>query len=155
MRLTSCKISLTPFEANRGDQRIKAWQTGKRKMPRPSFANRLLSGRYVKTLENKSVLASGKWVKISVKEEGIYQLTAKQLKQNGFADINRVKIYGYGGRMIPETWDFTSDNQTPDDLCEVSTYISDDKLFSSQRAPRAGRQHDTKTIPTASPPVIS
>ena len=130
MRLTSCKISLTPFEANRGEQRIKSMANGKEENATTLFLPTGSSQADMsKRWKNKSVLASGKWVKISVKEEGIYQLTAKQLKQNGFADINRVKIYGYGGRMIPETWDFTSDNQTPDDLCEVSTYISDDKLF--------------------------
>lgn len=78
---------------------------------------------------NSSVLSSGKWLKISVKEEGIYQLTAKQLNQHGFTDIKRVKIFGYGGRIIPEDWNFTSDKKIPDDLCEVSTILSNDKLI--------------------------
>lgn len=130
MRLTSCKISLTPLKTIHDEQRTKSAPNGKLENATTLLLPQSTSQTEAsKRWKNKSVLASGKWVKISVKEEGIYQLTAKQLKQNGFADINRVKIYGYGGRGIPELWDFTSDNQTPDDLCEVSTYISEDKLF--------------------------
>ena len=45
MRLTSCKISLTSFEANRGEQRIKSMANGKEENATTLFfANRLLSG---------------------------------------------------------------------------------------------------------------
>ena len=51
-----------------------------------------------------SVLSSGKWYKISVKESGMYQISYSQLKSWGFSDPSRVRIYGYGGALLPETY---------------------------------------------------
>ena len=69
MRLTSCKISLTPFEANRGEQRIKSMANGKEENATTLFLPTGSSQADMsKRWKNKSVLASGKWVKISVKE---------------------------------------------------------------------------------------
>ena len=48
------------------------------------------SSRYA----SESVLNSGKWVKIQVAEDGIYKLTAADLKKMGFS---RTKTLGYGG----------------------------------------------------------
>ena len=49
-----------------------------------------------------SVLRSGSWAKIRVPVTGIYQLTSDLIKKAGFNDINKVKIYGYGGARQPE-----------------------------------------------------
>ncbi len=49
-----------------------------------------------------SVLANGRWVKVRVPETGIYQLTDQMLRQAGFTDPERVKVYGYGGALQPE-----------------------------------------------------
>ncbi len=49
-----------------------------------------------------SVLSSGKWVKIKVKEEGIYQLTFEELKKLGINEPAKVRIFGNGGKMLPE-----------------------------------------------------
>jgi hypothetical protein len=49
-----------------------------------------------------SVLASGSWAKISVPSTGIYQLTNELIRKAGFSDLNKVKVYGYGGGMQPE-----------------------------------------------------
>lgn len=76
--------------------------------------------------KNHSVLSEGKWTKIRVSQEGIYQYTASQLAAMGFQDPTRVKLYGYGGRPIEEDWDFTSANRTPDDLCEIPLYRKSD-----------------------------
>jgi len=67
-----------------------------------------------------SVLATGRWVKISVPSTGIYQLTGELVKKAGFSDINKVKVYGYGGGMQPEklTADYLAET---DDLMEVPT----------------------------------
>ncbi len=70
---------------------------------------------------DNSVLSSGKWLKIRVKEEGIYELTAAQLAEHGFSDINRVKIFGYGGRILPMKITFEGDDRLTDDLEEVAT----------------------------------
>lgn len=77
----------------------------------------------------KSVLAEGKWVKIYVEEEGIYQLSASQLSQMGFSNPERVKLYGYGGRALPENFEFSGKDALTDDLCEVPLYRSSGKLL--------------------------
>lgn len=60
---------------------------------------------------SSSRLASGKWVKIKVTETGIQTLTTSRLRQLGFSDPSKVKVYGYGGRMIADALD---DNQKDD-----------------------------------------
>lgn len=62
-----------------------------------------------------SVLASGKWVRISVKENGVHKITDKELKEMGFRNPSKVALYGYGGHILPET-DIAG---LIDDLCEV------------------------------------
>ena len=65
-----------------------------------------------------SQLATGTWAKIRVPSTGIYQLTSDLIRQAGFTDINKVKVYGYGGAMQPEV--LTGDYLTQtDDLQEV------------------------------------
>ncbi len=103
MRMTGCKIQLV---------------SKPRVMVRKAQALPSLNQRYT----NHSVLSKGKWIKISVPEEGIYQLTASKLKSWGFSNINRVKIYGYGGRILPQNLEFSGDNSVIDDLCEVATW---------------------------------
>lgn len=50
-----------------------------------------------------SRLASGHWVKIGIKESGIYQIDFEKLRQLGFNDPSKVTIFGAGGAMLPET----------------------------------------------------
>ncbi len=49
-----------------------------------------------------SVLANGRWVKISIKEDGIYSLTRTALKKMGFSNPEKVRLYGYGGHRQKE-----------------------------------------------------
>lgn len=76
-----------------------------------------------------SVLATGKWVKIKVGKEGVYQLTDAQLKQAGFSNPAKVKLYGYGGRLIAENFTFTGKNALIDDLNEVPLYRRDGSVL--------------------------
>ncbi len=76
------------------------------------------SGRYA----DNSVLRSGTWAKIRIPKTGIYQLTADFVRKAGFTDINKVKIYGYGGALQPEqlTGDYLAET---DDLKELPTCV--------------------------------
>lgn len=67
----------------------------------------------------ESVLSTGKWGKIRVHEEGLYSLSATTIQSYGFSDISRIKVYGYGGRILPETLTLSGPNAFIDDLCEV------------------------------------
>ncbi|MBQ7421926.1 MAG: type IX secretion system sortase PorU [Prevotella sp.] len=83
------------------------------------------SSRYA----SSSVLSSGKWAKIRVPANGVYQLTSSLIKQAGFSDLSRVKVYGYGGNLQNEVFD--GDELTElDDLKEVPTCtINGRRLF--------------------------
>ncbi len=78
---------------------------------------------------SKSVLESGRWVKIAVPETGIYELTADVVKKAGFTSLEKVKVYGYGGGRQPEV--LTEEYLTEtDDLKELPTCeVSGRKLF--------------------------
>ena len=71
-----------------------------------------------------SKLATGKWVKITIPENGIYQITAQELTQMGFSNIENVRIYGKGGHPITEKLDGTA----TDDLQQIPFIIHDNKL---------------------------
>lgn len=67
-----------------------------------------------------SVLASGRWAKIRIPENGVYQLTGDLARRAGFPDLSRVKIYGYGGNLQNEELVGTELAEL-DDLKEVPT----------------------------------
>lgn len=67
-----------------------------------------------------SVLATGRWAKISVPATGLYELTPALIRQAGFSDLSRVKVYGYGGNLQNEQLS-ADDLQRLDDLEEVPT----------------------------------
>lgn len=70
----------------------------------------------------ESRLASGDWVKISVDESSMYLLTESRLRQLGFSDPSKVRVFGYGGDRLPEVLDETT---YADDLPEVpSVYVA-------------------------------
>lgn len=48
----------------------------------------------------QSRLAAGHWVKIRVTGEGIHQISAEQLREWGFDEPDRVRVYGYGGTAL-------------------------------------------------------
>lgn len=50
-----------------------------------------------------SVLAQGKFVKIRIKESGVYKLTYEDLNAMGI-DPQKVKIYGYGGALLNQSF---------------------------------------------------
>ena len=60
-------------------------------------ANALDKSYYAET----SKLASGKWVKIAVKESGIYQITADDIRKWGLgSDLSQIHVFGYGGAPL-------------------------------------------------------
>ena len=75
-----------------------------------------------------SVLKEGVWAKIRVPESGIYQLTDALLRKAGFSDASKVKVYGYGGALQPEslTGDYLKET---DDLQEVPVCLVNGKRF--------------------------
>ena len=70
-----------------------------------------------------SALATGRWVKISVKQTGFTVITDELIRQAGFDDPAKVKVFGYGGARQPEqlTGGYLSET---DDLQEVPTCMA-------------------------------
>ena len=88
-------------------------------LPTPTLS---VNERYTRT----SMLSSGKWVKIRVSESGVYKLSAKALRSMGFKDPQAVRLFGYGGAVLPET---NLQNLT-DDLPEQPLWsVGNDLLF--------------------------
>ena len=81
---------------------------------------------------SESVLSSGKWVKIQVAEDGIYKLTAADLKKMGFSNLDKVAVYGYGGWPLDEDFSTTY----IDDVPEVAVWRSADYLLFYGKGPR-------------------
>lgn len=48
----------------------------------------------------ESMLSKGNWAKIKVSESSIHAISQSELSKWGFKDINKVKIFGYGGAPI-------------------------------------------------------
>ncbi len=74
---------------------------------------------------SNSRLASGNWVKIAVKNDGIHQITREQLRQMGFDNFENVQIYGSGGHAISEKLDGTS----VDDVQPIPILRTEDKII--------------------------
>lgn len=73
------------------------------------------------TYATTSRLASGNWVKISVDHSGIYMLTPSRLRQLGFSDPSKVRVYGYGATRLPDKLD----SSYIDDLPMTQAIVND------------------------------
>lgn len=75
----------------------------------------------------ESVLAKGSWYKFTVDKSGVYKLTYSQLKSLGLSNPADVRIYGNGGKVLPELYS----GNVPDDLSEipVSKELGTDGIF--------------------------
>ncbi|HLO38046.1 MAG TPA: hypothetical protein VK173_06150, partial [Lacibacter sp.] len=78
-----------------------------------------------RTYRNNSVLASGDWYKISVKQPGVYRINIAFLQSLGVNTSNlqsgSLRLFGNGGEMLPE------DNAIvpADDLAENAIMVVD------------------------------
>lgn len=71
-----------------------------------------------------SILASGKWAKISVSQTGYHELTNEVIKKAGFTNLSKVHVYGYGGNLVPEKLSpeylISTDDLKPVKTCTVN-----------------------------------
>ena len=76
----------------------------------------------VSHFKKQSNLVSGRWVKIAVEGNGMYELTREELELMGFNDPAAVKVFGDGGHALPESITLVG----KDDLEQVPTLLTDD-----------------------------
>lgn len=72
-----------------------------------------------------SKLASGHWVKIKVDADGVYGFTDARLKELGFADPSKVKVFGYDPIVLVNH----NPQLTPVDLPVVPSVYTDGQLL--------------------------
>lgn len=77
--------------------------------------NLSLKSSKVSRFAAQSVLNTGDWFKFYVTKSGMYQVTYADLKNLGLKNPENVRIYGNGGRVLPEVYT----GNVPDDLNEV------------------------------------
>lgn len=72
-----------------------------------------------------SVLASGKWVKVRIKDSGIKMLTKSALSSMGFSDMSKIAVYGNGGKELP----LENSASRIDDLAKLPVIRRDDAIL--------------------------
>jgi hypothetical protein len=87
-----------------------------------------------------SALSSGRWVKLRIKQTGVYRITADMLKKWGFSDLNAVSVWGNGCRGLSR---FNSE-ENPDDLQQIATRISENKILFYAEAKNTWRYNAQK-----------
>ena len=120
----SLEISFVPLVCRNGQYQklvsfmidVKAVPVGKPHKAKAMTRAEAAGNRYA----DHSVLASGQWAKIRVPATGIYQLTETLIKKAGFSNLNKVRIFGYGGELQPEALTDSYLRET-DDLQEIPT----------------------------------
>ncbi len=85
-----------------------------------SYASAFSTSMYA----TNSKLASGKWVKISIPESGMYEITYDELLEMGFSNPAQVKVFGSGGNRINELLN----GSAPDDLKAVPILRTNNKI---------------------------
>lgn len=82
---------------------------------------------------DNSKLATGKWVKVVVKESGIYQITADDVRNWGLgSDLSQIHVFGYGGAPLSEV--MRGDNYA-DDLPQMPVVRTGDRLLFYAQGP--------------------
>ncbi len=111
---------------------------------RPRSVRRAATSTASERYASHSVLASGRWVKISIPATGIYQLSNSLLSEAGFSDPSKVKVYGYGGALQKEILTDEYLKET-DDLKEVATCTINGKRLFFAEGPVGWESAESKT----------
>ena len=90
-----------------------------------------------------SKLATGKWVKITIPENGVYEVTYDELREMGFNNPEKVHIFGFGGAKISEVLT----GAVPDDMRRVPMLRTNNKLCFYANGPISFSISDYSTTP--------
>lgn len=126
-RLNSFKLSVKPFPKKEG----MGEGTFTRSTAIPSvetFLEGYASLSNYTSLKDctNSLLSSGRWTKIRVRNTGIFKITNAELKKMGFSRPEKVRVFGYGGYLLSQRFS----EHPAADLPEVPLLrLSDGVLF--------------------------
>lgn len=102
----------------------------------------LKSSSVVEKYTTNSILANGRWLKISVNETGIHKIPYSTLTSWGFSTPSNVRIYGYGGQMVPRV----NSSPRPDDLPELAIWHFNNAIYFFARGPVTWNWSDEKNM---------
>ena len=71
-----------------------------------------------------SKLSAGHWVKVQVDEDGMHEITAQELSAMGFNEPEKVRVFGWGGNILPESLEAVE----VDDLTQVPAIYAAGKV---------------------------
>ncbi len=75
--------------------------------------------------KSNSVLSSGTWKKIRLKNSGVYKITFEQLQSMGFSNPQNIRIFGNAEGWLP----MIAGENRPDDLIENDILIKDNAVY--------------------------
>jgi len=84
----------------------------------------ILKPKGLKNVTN-SVLSSGTWKKIRIKQSGVYKITFAQLQNMGFENPQNIRIFGNASGWLP----MIAGNDRPDDLIENDILVKDNTVY--------------------------
>ena len=117
---SACKIIPVRASKNGGYEKLISFQIEWRKTQEEKKFSYLTTNSFA----NSSVLATGKWYKLAVGQRGIYKIDRAFLISMGIEpdsiDPRNIRIYGNGGRQLPES----NNIYRPDDLMENAIFVS-------------------------------
>ena len=118
-KLLSAAITITPVEKAQEEELGVRGEGVKNEGVKSEGLRVKALGAPAERYARQSVLAEGKWVKISIAEDGMYRLTRSAIKSMGFAHPDNVRLYGHGGHRLSEVSNPATEY---DDLEEVPLY---------------------------------
>lgn len=86
------------------------------------------------TYASSSVLASGKWVKVSVEQTGLHFISNSTLRSWGFSNADKVSVHGYGGQRLS---DKLSQSNYIDDLPQLQVYRTEQGIYFYAKGPES------------------
>ncbi len=78
-----------------------------------------------KEFKAHSVLATGRWYKLGIVKDGIYKISFDQLKQWGFSDPSKVRVFNNNFGQLP----YYNNQYAPDDLEEDYVYYGSNYIM--------------------------
>ena len=75
------------------------------------------SAAFGSAIPDTSLMATGKWTKIRVKADAVYQMTYDELAELGYDNPEKVKVYGYTPTLLLTH----STDKIPGDLTPIHT----------------------------------
>lgn len=107
-------VQILPF-VKQGDEILKLKDFEIQTIKQPALQK---SPASIHSYAASSVLANGKFVKVKIKDSGIYKITYEALKDMGVDPAN-VRVFGYGGALLEQNFMLPKH----DDLPEVAVWM--------------------------------